>query len=206
MGKFITFEGIEGCGKSTQIQLLAEWLTSIGKSVVLTREPGGTELGEQIRALLKGGCAGEIFSSKAELLLFEASRAQHVEGKILPALARGDDVLCDRFFDSSIVYQGVARKIFRADVAFLNNFATDGLLPDLTIIVDITPEESVERLLKRGDQLDRIERESVKFFGDVRNGYLSIAEGDPRFLLVEGNQNVSDIQDEIRKEYGARFM
>ncbi|MDR1256020.1 MAG: dTMP kinase [Puniceicoccales bacterium] len=206
MGNFVTFEGIEGCGKSTQIQLLAEWLISMGQRVVLTREPGGTELGERIRMLLKAGDVGKHFSAKAELLLFEASRAQHVEEKILPALAHGDSVLCDRFLDSSTVYQGVARKIPPPDVALLNSFAAANLLPDLTIIVDITPEESVKRLLKRGGQIDRIEGESVKFFKDVRSGYLAMAEGDPRFLVVNGDQSISNIHGEIRREYGARFM
>ncbi|MDR2435776.1 MAG: dTMP kinase [Puniceicoccales bacterium] len=206
MGKFITFEGIEGCGKSTQIKLLAEWLLSLGKRVVLTREPGGTELGEQIRILIKEWAIGRPFSARAELLLFEASRAQHVEEKILPALEEGIDVLCDRFFDSSIAYQGEARKIPQSDVMFLNNFAAGDLLPDLTVIVDITPEESVQRLLKRGDRTDRIERESTKFFEDVRSKYLSIARNDPRFLVVNGSQGISDTQDEIRKKYRAKFM
>ncbi|MDR0595702.1 MAG: dTMP kinase [Puniceicoccales bacterium] len=206
MGNFITFEGIEGCGKSTQIQLLGEWLVSTGKHVLITREPGGTELGERIRTLLKDECLDGHFSAKAELLLFEASRAQHMEEKIVPALARGDDVLCDRFSDSSTVYQGVARKIPTSDVAFLNKFATDNLIPDLTIIVDIISEESVRRLLGRGGQIDRIEKENLSFFNDVRNGYLSIAKGDHRFLVVNGDQSVSDIQDEIRREYRARFM
>ncbi|MDR2720763.1 MAG: dTMP kinase [Puniceicoccales bacterium] len=206
MGKFITFEGIEGCGKSTQIKLLAEWLLSLDKRVVLTREPGGTELGEQIRALVKGCGIGKFFSAKAELLLFEASRAQHVEEKILPALRGNVDVLCDRFFDSSTAYQGAARKIPQSDIMFLNNFAASNLLPDLTIIIDIIPEESAQRLLKRNNRTDRIEHENAKFFGDVRNGYLSIAENNPRFLVVNGDQSISDIQDEIRKKYQAKFM
>jgi dTMP kinase len=206
MGKFITFEGIEGCGKSTQIKLLAEWLISLGRRIALTREPGGTELGERIRALVRGEAGGEYFSPKAELLLFEASRAQHVEEKILPAIAEGIDVLCDRFFDSSTAYQGAARKISQSDVTFLNNFAAGSLIPDLTVIVDITPEESMERLLKRGDSIDRIERESVEFFENVRNGYLSIAGNDPRFLVVDGSQGISDVQDEIRRKYRSRFM
>jgi dTMP kinase len=206
MGHFITFEGIEGCGKSTQIQLLQEWLVSQGRSVILTREPGGTELGEQIRTLLKTGSAAKFFSPKAELLLFEASRAQHVEEKILPAIAQGDDVLCDRFFDSSVVYQGAARKIPDATIAFLNNFATGNLQPDLTIIIDITPKESIARLAARGSEIDRIEREGIDFFKAVRDGYLKMSRNNPRFVVVGGDQNIDDIQNEIRREYRARFM
>jgi dTMP kinase len=206
MGHFITFEGIEACGKSTQIQLLGEWLVSLGKRVTMTREPGGTELGEQIRTLLKSGSLAKFFSPKAELLLFEANRAQHVEEKILPAMARGDDVLCDRFLDSSAVYQGMARKIQPTIVEFLNNFASGNLLPDLTIIIDISPEESLRRLATRGYGADRIECEDLKFFETIREGYLGMAKNDPRFAVVDGTGDVNDIQDEIRREYRTRFM
>ena len=163
-GHFITFEGIEGCGKSTQVGLLAAWLSARNIPSICTREPGGTALGEQMRLLLKNGTADNFFSPRAELLLFESSRAQHVDEKILPALREGKDVLCDRFFDSSLVYQGSARKILRADVEFLNRFAAGGLVPDLTILIDIDPLESVRRLSARGENIDRIEQEDVHFF------------------------------------------
>ncbi|MDE6432263.1 MAG: dTMP kinase [Opitutales bacterium] len=204
-GHFITFEGIEGCGKSTQIELLANWLSARNISVICTREPGGTVLGEQMRALLKNGTVDTFFSPRAELLLFESSRAQHVDEKILPALQAGKDVLCDRFFDSSLVYQGSARKISRSDVEFLNNFAAGGLVPDLTILLDIDPEESLKRLSLRGENIDRFEQESLQFFEDVRGGYIELAKKNDRFLLIEGKQSKEDIQNAIRREYISRF-
>lgn len=204
-GHFITFEGIEGCGKSTQVGLLAAWLSARNIPSICTREPGGTALGEQMRSLLKNGTADNFFSPRAELLLFESSRAQHVDEKILPALREGKDVLCDRFFDSSLVYQGSARKILRADVEFLNRFAAGGLVPDLTILIDIDPLESVRRLSARGENIDRIEREDVHFFEDVRNGYIELAKNDARFLVINGSQSKEDIQNVIRREYMSRF-
>jgi dTMP kinase len=206
MGKFITFEGIEGCGKSTQIQLMAEWLTSLGRGVTLTREPGGTVLGERIREFIKTGTSAKFFSPKAELLLFEASRIQHVEEIILPALGCGNDVLCDRFYDSSTVYQGAARRIPWEYVSFLNNFASGGLVPDFTVLIDITPEESVARLAVRGGKIDRIELESMEFFRDVREGYLLLARSDPRFLIIDGCRDIDDIRGEIMEEYRERFL
>lgn len=204
-GHFITFEGIEGCGKSTQIELLSSWLFSCNKKFIVTREPGGTALGEQIRALLKSGSAKTFFSAKAELLLFEASRIQHVEEKILPALLSGKDVLCDRFFDSSTVYQGAARKISQKEVEALNVFATNALCPDLTIFIDIDPKESVQRLSLRGNNIDRIEQENIQFFTNVRNGYITLANKSSRFFVIDGKQPIKDIQDAIRREYIARF-
>ncbi len=204
-GHFITFEGIEGCGKSTQIELLANWLSARDIPVICTREPGGTALGEQMRALLKNGTADTFFSPRAELLLFEASRAQHVDEKILPAIQEGKVVLCDRFFDSSLVYQGSARKIARSDVEFLNRFAAGGLVPDLTILLDIDLRESMNRLSLRGENIDRFEQEDMHFFEDVRNGYIELARNDERFFLVNGKQSKEDIQNAIRREYMSRF-
>lgn len=204
-GHFITFEGLEGCGKSTQVELLANWLSARNIPVVCTREPGGTMLGEKMRDLLKDGTADTFFSARAELLLFESSRAQHVDEKIFPALKAGKDVLCDRFFDSSLVYQGNARKIARSDIELLNRFATNGLVPDLTVLLDIDPEESVRRLSLRGQNIDRIEQEDIEFFRAVREGYIELAENDSRFLVVDGKQSKEDIQNVIRREYMSRF-
>ncbi len=204
-GRLITFEGIEGCGKSTQIELFAVWLKSIGRDVICSREPGGTLLGERIRDLLKNGSKETFFSAKAELLLFEASRAQHVEEKILPAILNGKDVLCDRFFDSSIVYQGSARNIMKSDVEFLNKFATNGIIPDLTILIDIDVREGMRRLGIRGENIDRIEQEDQEFFERVRTGYFNLAERNRRFFVVDGNKSKEDIQYAIRQEYKARF-
>ncbi len=204
-GHFITFEGIECCGKSTQIELLARWLTERNVPIICTREPGGTILGEQMRMLLKNGTSDAFFSARAELLLFESSRAQHIDEKILPALKQGIHVLCDRFFDSSLVYQGSARNIFRSDVEYLNHFAADGLVPDLTILIDIDPEESVRRLIERGENIDRIEQENVQFFRTVRDGYLALAAKENRFIVVDGKKSKEAIQDVIRREYILRF-
>lgn len=204
-GHFITFEGLEGCGKSTQVELLANWLSALNIPVVCTREPGGTMLGEKMRDLLKDGTADTFFSARAELLLFESSRAQHVDEKIFPALKAGKDVLCDRFFDSSLVYQGNARKIARSDIELLNRFATNGLVPDLTVLLDIDPEESVRRLSLRGQNIDRIEQEDIEFFRAVREGYIGLAGNDSRFLVVDGKQSKEDIQNVIRREYMSRF-
>lgn len=205
-GIFITFEGIEGCGKSTQIVLLHDWLVSCGYSVVMTREPGGTEIGENIRELLRRGNKHDIFSSRAELLLFEASRAQHMEEIILPSLNANKVVLCDRFFDSTVVYQGVAREIHPDTVKFLNEFATFDKVPDWTVLLDITVEESEKRLLFRNIVKDRIEQESSIFFEKVRSGYLKIANCDNRFSIINGQHDSNMIHEEIRNEFRRRFF
>lgn len=205
-GIFITFEGIEGCGKSTQIVLLHDWLVSCGYSVVMTREPGGTEIGENIRELLRRGNKHDIFSSRAELLLFEASRAQHMEEIILPSLNANKVVLCDRFFDSTVVYQGVAREIHPDTVKFLNEFATFDKVPDWTVLLDITVEESEKRLSFRNIVKDRIEQENSIFFEKVRSGYLKIANGDNRFSIINGQHDSNMIHEEIRNEFRRRFF
>ncbi len=200
-GLFITFEGTEGCGKSTQINLLAEYLQQQGQSVFQTREPGGTSLGEAVRNLLQHDDAGNGMTPEAELLLFAASRAQLTREQILPALASGRMVLCDRFMDSTTVYQGVARKIDRDTVDQINRFAVGDTRPDLTILIDIEPEIGMSRVRKRSDgQLDRMEREAIEFFRSVRAGYLSLASAEPeRFVVVDGSQPIDELQQVIRK-------
>ena len=205
-GIFITFEGIEGSGKSTQLSMLNKWLTNHDYDVVATREPGGTKIGEKIRELLRSGSKDDVFSPRTELMLFEASRAQHMEEIILPALNNGKIVLCDRFFDSTTVYQGVARAIDTDIVHILNDFSSFEKKPDLTIILDIDVDESMNRLIKRETSKDRIEQEDRKFFENVRNGYLSLAQNNERFFVIDGTGDANSIQQKIRDELSKRFF
>lgn len=205
-GIFITFEGIEGSGKSTQLSMLNKWLTNHDYDVVATREPGGTRIGEKIRELLRSGSKDDVFSPRTELMLFEASRAQHMEEIVLPALNNGKIVLCDRFFDSTTVYQGVARAIDTDIVHILNDFSSFERKPDLTIILDIDVDESMNRLIKREISKDRIEQEDRKFFENVRNGYLNLAQNNERFFVVDGTSDANSIQQKIRDELSKRFF
>ena len=198
-GLFITFEGTEGCGKSTQINALAARLQDQGQQVLQTREPGGTPLGEAVRNLLQHDEAGAGMSPEAELLLFTASRAQLTRERILPAIAKGEIVLCDRFMDSTTVYQGVARNIDSQAVAAINRFAVGEARPDLTILIDLSPEVGMARVHARCDgQLDRIEQEAIEFFQAVRAGYLKLAESEPeRFLVLDGSASVEVLEQQI---------
>ena len=198
-GLFITFEGTEGCGKSTQINALAARLQDQGQQVLQTREPGGTPLGEAVRNLLQHDEAGASMSPEAELLLFTASRAQLTRERILPAIAKGEIVLCDRFMDSTTVYQGVARQIDIQAVAAINRFAVGEARPDLTILIDLSPEVGMARVHARSDgQLDRIEQEAIEFFQAVRAGYLKLAESEPeRFLVLDGSASVEVLEQQI---------
>lgn len=174
-GLFITFEGSEGCGKSTQIRLLADELARRGRDPLLLREPGGTTAGEAIRHLLQHAPEGAALVPEAELLLFAASRAQLVREIVRPALAAGRTVICDRFLDSTTVYQGVARKISAESTARINRFAVGECLPDVTFLLDLDRATARERLKCRGQAADRIEGESEAFFEAVRQGYLKLA-------------------------------
>ena len=204
-GLFITFEGGEGCGKSTQIAALKARLEAMGKTVVQTREPGGTALGESVRNLLQYDDAGQGMSPEAELLLFAASRAQHVRELIAPAIAEGQIVLCDRFLDSTTVYQGVARAIDSKKVDTINQFAIGDTNPDLTILIDLPPEIGLARVHARSDgQLDRMEKEAIEFFQAVRQGYLDLAKSEPkRFLVLDGSQTVEELETQIWQRVGA---
>ena len=188
-GIFITFEGGEGCGKTSHIAALAEYLRARGRECVVTREPGGTPLSEKIRALLLHDKEGEGMSARAEILLFEAARAQHVDELIRPALAAGKCVLCDRFFDSTTAYQGAARKLDLDDVKSLNAFAADGLEPDLTIVLDICAAEGLARAgLRDGNASDRMGSERAEFYESVRSAFLRLASGNPeRFAVVDAS-------------------
>jgi dTMP kinase len=190
---FVTFEGVDGSGKSTQARLLAEWLRSEGREVVLTREPGGTSVGEQIRELL---LHGEGMAPWAEAALFAAARAQLVDEVIRPALARGADVISDRYLDSSLAYQGVARGLGVERVLELNLLATSGLLPDRTFLLALAPEDAEAR---RGDRPDRIEREGSAFAEDVDRAYREIARVfSKRVAVVDAGRNPEDIAETVR--------
>jgi dTMP kinase len=207
-GLFITFEGGEGCGKSTQIAALRARLEAMGKTVVQTREPGGTALGESVRNLLQYDDAGQGMSPEAELLLFAASRAQHVRELIVPAIAEGQIVLCDRFLDSTTVYQGVARAIDSKKVDTINQFAIGDTNPDLTILIDLPPEIGLARVHARSDgQLDRMEKEAIEFFQAVRQGYLDLAKSEPkRFLVLDGSQSAEELETQIWQKVEAAFL
>jgi dTMP kinase len=198
-GFFITFEGSEGCGKSTQIALLSEKLRQAGREPLLIREPGGTPAGESIRHLLQHAPEGNNLVPEAELLLFAASRAQLVREKILPALEAGRIVISDRFFDSTTVYQGVARRIPAEDTARINAFAIGDCLPDVTLVLDLDRQTSLARVRDRKRELDRIERESEEFFAAVRQGYLDLAKKNPaRVVLLDASSSVEGLSTEIQ--------
>jgi len=200
-GIFITFEGSEGCGKTTQIELLTRTLQAGGRKVVVTREPGGTPVGEQIRHVLQHSRESEGMTPEAELLLFAASRAQLVREVIEPALASGTDVISDRFLDSTTVYQGVARRLDAADVRRINSFAVGDRLPDLTFVLDLTATEARGRVFNRPGAAaapDRIEREPLAFYERVRAGYLELAAGEPaRFRVIDAAQTRDAIAGQI---------
>lgn len=199
-GIFITFEGSEGCGKTTQIQLLAAALRSSGREVLLTREPGGTPVGEQIRHVLQHSRDSEGMTPEAELLLFAASRAQLVRELIEPALAAGSDVISDRFLDSTAVYQGVARRLDPAGVRRINAFAVGGRLPHLTFILDLEAAEARRRVFDRPGKAaapDRIEREPLDFYERVRAGYLELAATAPRFRVLDAAQSREAIAAQV---------
>ena len=183
-GLFITFEGSEGCGKSTQIRLLAEALRRKGPEPLLLREPGGTAVGEVIRNLLQHAPEGKALVPEAELLLFAASRAQLVREVIRPALDAGRTVICDRFLDSTTVYQGVARNIPVGVTGRLHAFAVGVCLPDITFLLDLDRKAARARLENRGQAADRIEGESEAFFEAVRRGYLELAAREPARIRV----------------------
>lgn len=203
-GLFITFEGPEGAGKSTQIQKLAEYLESKGKSVITTREPGGTPVSEKLAEIVKYFCGADAVCDESELLIFTASRAQLVKKFIKPELLNGKTVLCDRFFDSTTAYQGYARGFDLSFLASLHEFATDGLKPDLTFLIDIDLNEGFKRIQNRTKTQgkdDRIELEAREFHEKVRNGYLEIAQNNTdRFRVINGSGTIDDIHGEIVKE------
>lgn len=197
-GLFISFEGIDGVGKSTQADLLESWLTAQNKAVVRTLEPGGTDVGVEIRKILlhhKGDLA-----PRAEAALFAADRAHHVASKIRPALEQGKIVITDRYFDSSVAYQGAGRDLSRTEVRDLSLWAVGGLLPDLTVLLDLPAEQARARRNTSGTEPDRLEKEKTEFFETVRSAYLDLAIAEPeRFLVVDASVTVEQMQEIIRE-------
>jgi len=197
-GLFISFEGSEGCGKSTQIGRLAARLRDSGREVIHLREPGGTPLGEKIRDLLKYDPAGTGMTPEAELLLFASSRAQLVREVIRPAIARGAVVLCDRFLDSTTVYQGVARALDPKEVVAINTFAVGGTLPDVTLLLDLDATEGKRRASARKGPADRMEQEESGFYEAVRRGYLKLAADNPsRIAVIDASGDVDSVETAI---------
>ena len=207
-GLLISFEGSEGSGKTTQISLLMDQFEKLGHEVIVTREPGGTEIGEEIRHLLKHGDAGDGMCPEAELLLFAASRAQLVREVILPALEEGKIILCDRYLDSTTVYQGVARQLSEDPVTYINEFAVGNLMPDLTIVLDVPAEVGLSRIKHRATGIpDRMERENIEFYDAVREGYLLLVKSLPdRFSVFDGTKEVDEISKLVWEEVTRRFF
>jgi dTMP kinase len=206
-GKLISFEGSEGSGKTTQIARLAARLQKKHREVLSTREPGGTETGEQIRNLIVHNSRGDEMCAETELLLFAAARAQLVREVIAPALLRGAIVLTDRFLDSSTVYQGIGRNLAADPVAQINRFAVGNVMPDMTLVIDVPPETSLARLKQRASDLpDRMERENIDFYKKVREGYLLLARSMPeRFIVIDGTRNEDAIEKKIWAEVQLRL-
>ncbi|NLT47278.1 MAG: dTMP kinase [Clostridiales bacterium] len=193
-GLFITFEGPDGAGKTTQINRLTDYLASMGMDTVLTREPGGTQIGEKIREIILDPHHKEM-AHLTEALLYASSRAQHVAEKIRPALNAGKTVICDRFMDSSIAYQGYGRKLGER-VRIINEIAVEGLVPDLTFLLLVDPDVGKKRI--SNGYLDRLELEAIHYHRDVYQGYLKLADLYPeRILCIDGSRGVEEISSEI---------
>jgi dTMP kinase len=202
-GLFITFEGIDGCGKSTQVTMTQQRLSRQGIDCLVTREPGGTLIGDKIRELVLTPGTEEM-SSSCELLLYLASRAQHIHAKIGPALSVGKLVLCDRFADATVAYQGFGRGVSLHLLAQLNSFATDGLTPDLTFIFDISVELALARLRALNKKADRLESEGKEFFSKIREGYLALAASNPaRIVLLQGERSIEELSEQVSQKINA---
>lgn len=195
-GIFITFEGIDGCGKSTQIQLLAEYLTANSRAYIISREPGGTAIGDQIRTVLLSN-ANQKLTPTAELLLYAASRAQHVQERLRPALNAGQIVLCDRYTDATVAYQGYGRNLSLELIDQLNQIATQGLIPNITLLFDLAVEASQSRMHAAAQERqggDRLDNESYEFHQRVRQGYLTLAAQQPhRFRVIPAQGTPSEV-------------
>lgn len=197
-GKFITFDGIDGAGKTTQIELLADFLTQQGKSVYVTREPGGTALSEQIRELLLS--PEQTMSSKTELLLMFAARAEHIEAILRPKIVAGTWIICSRFTDATIAYQGYARGIDIQHIRQIAAVVHGDFNPDMSFVLDLPAEIAAERRAGRGEAIDRIEAEQLSFMQAVRDGYLAIAQHEPnRCKLIDATQSVTEMSRDIQQ-------
>ena len=192
-GLFITFEGPDGCGKTTQMNLLANYFENIGKKVVLTREPGGKGLGEKVREILLN-YEGDV-SDRCESFLFLADRAQNIDIIVTPAIQRGEIVLCDRHIDSTVAYQGYGRGLDIKEINMLNNLATNGKKPDLTFVFDVDVETSMKRV---GKEKDRMESAGIDFHNRVRNGYLELAKQEPeRIKVIDATKTIEEIHQKV---------
>jgi len=202
---FITFEGSEGCGKTTQAQKLAERLAGSGVTHLVTREPGGTPIGETIRELLQFAPHNSCMTPETELFLFEASRSQLVREIIKPALERGMCVIADRFFDSTTVYQGAARTLDRELIERLNTFAVGDCIPDVTFVLDVNAATAKSRM-QGPRKTDRMEQQPADFYERVREGYRALAKREPsRVVLIDGSRTADEIENEIWKVLASRF-
>lgn len=205
-GIFITFEGPDGCGKSTQARLFAQWLSEQGLKTILTREPGGTPMAEKIRRVILEPSDEEV-DPVAEILLYAASRTQHVAGLIRPALEEGEIVVCERFTDSTIAYQGYGLGYDLELIAEVNRIATQGLSPHWTVLLDVDTIVAAERMGRRTGEKDRIEARGMSFQNRVRQGYLDVAQQSRERIEVfpAGEAGVNVIQDQIREAFSRRF-
>ena len=196
-GLFITFEGADGCGKTTQMNLLKDYLVQNGYEVVLTREPGAKGLGEQLREILLN-YDGEV-ADRCESFLFLADRAQNIETIVIPAIKQGKIVLCDRHIDSTVAYQGYGRGLDLDEINSLNNIATGGIKPDLTYVFDVDVETSAKRV---GDEKDRMESAGKEFFNRIRNGYLELAKKEPqRIKVIDSTRSIEEVFQNVLKEF-----
>jgi dTMP kinase len=196
-GKFISIEGVEGAGKSTQVSFIQQYLITQGKTVIVTREPGGTELGEQIRNLLLTP-ADPAMAVETELLLMFAARAEHIKQVINPALNRGDWVLCDRFIDATFAYQGGGRGVSQQRIQALAEWTLQGLMPELTLLFDLPVETGLKRVVQRNEAIDRFEQEKVTFFEKIRESYLHSAIAQPdRIKVVDASLSIDNIQQQL---------
>lgn len=216
-GKFIVFEGVEGCGKTTQLQRSQQWLVQSGwlsllqtkgyvQQIIVTREPGGTELGTSIRQLLLGQPTQEAMQDRTELLLYAADRAQHVEGFLHPHLAQGALILCDRYTDSTIAYQGYGRGLDQSLIHQLNQIATHGLESDLTLWLDLDAELGLARTRKRGEAADRMEQADISFHRRVQEGFTQLANTYPdRIVRIDANQPELEVAAQIQQVLSQRL-
>ncbi len=196
-GLFITLEGGDGSGKSTQAELLGHWLAAEGREIVRTREPGGTPFGNEVREIVLHS-RGDI-SPRAEALLYAADRAHHIATKVRPALARGEIVIQDRYLDSSVAYQGAGRVLDATEIRELSLWAAEGLLPDVTILLDLDEDVARERLDSANKKFDRLEAEKSEFHARVRHAFLALAAAEPeRFLVLDASLPIAELAESIR--------
>lgn len=198
MSMFITIEGGEGAGKSTNIDFIVDYLKKAGKELVVTREPGGTKIGEQLRAMLLNPEFTEM-DYRTELLMMFAARAQHIAEVIKPALDQGKWVVCDRFTDATYAYQGAGRNMGKEKIAVLEEWVQEGLKPDLTILLDVPVEIGLQRVEQRAAQ-DRFEQEKLKFFDTIRHAYLDMADAEPkRFRVIDAGKTLEEVKASLTK-------